>query len=176
MNSGEYKESEKRVDAEMEMALLRRENQQLKKQITTLQENQEKLASAVDGFVKKAGKVSLNAKLSMNKSLTRMKVYELKLISYYDKLIKKYPIDADLTNVSEFVQELKSVMREDFFSKDHLEVYSASKELKRMGIGAVAPEMIAPSESGFDFFEAMNPEKDLEELCRELGLMAIDQD
>ncbi len=155
-----------------ENTLLKRENQLLKEENARVKDDISSIKSKVASFVQTAETTQENAKQTLGKNLLRLKVYELKLISYYNKLVQKYPIDDDISNVSEFIEELKNVLNKDFFSRENFELYGESKQLS--GASPFAPESIIPNESGFDFFEAMHPDKDLEELCKELGLMSED--
>lgn len=151
------------------VSALKKENELLKLQVKLLQDHQEKVKNGLQKFLKKADEVQENAKNTLNQNIVRLKVYELKLISYYNKLVQKYPIDADLSSVAEFVDALKAVINKDFFDREDFELFAESKQLAKAV--RMPLEALPPSESGFDFFEAMHPDKDLEELCRELGLM-----
>lgn len=152
------------------ITLIKRENELLKRENAILKENMQKIKKGVASFVERADIVQAEAKQSLNQNILRLKVYELKLISYYNKVVQKYPIDEDLSNISEFIKELKNVVNKDFFSREDFQIYADSKQLAKRAISPL--ETMVPNESGFDFFEAMHPDKDLAELCMELGLMS----
>lgn len=161
---------ENNISNQAHIEALEKENKILKQQLEILKSNQQKVKSGMQNFMKKAEEVQNQTQKTFNKNLLRLKVYELKLISYYNKLVQKYPIDEDISNLSEFIEELKTVINKDFFSREDFELFGASRELGRQRI--VTPEELVPNESGFDLLEALHPDKDLEELCKELGLMA----
>ncbi|MFI3167216.1 MAG: hypothetical protein R3Y32_03765 [Bacillota bacterium] len=156
------------------ITLIKRENELLKRENAILKENMQKIKKGVASFVERADIVQAEAKQSLNQNILRLKVYELKLISYYNKVVQKYPIDEDLSNISEFIKELKNVVNKDFFSREDFQIYADSKQLTKRSISPL--ETMVPNESGFDFFEAMHPDKDLAELCMELGLMSDSED
>lgn len=160
---------ENNISNQAHIELLEKENEILKKQVEILQANQEKVKIGMQKFIKKADEVQEKGQKTFNENLLRLKVYELKLISYYNKLVQKYPIDEDISNLSDFIEELKTVINKDFFSREDFELFSVSRELGKQRI--VTPEDLVPNESGFDLLEALHPDKDLEELCKELGLM-----
>ncbi len=147
--------------------LLKRENELLKKQVEILTNNQETVRVAMGKFIAKANSVQEVAEKTFNENMVRLKIYELKLISYYNKLILKYPIEEDLSSVEEFIVELKKVVNSDFFERENVDLFTSASSSDI----AMTADMLPPSESGFNFFEALHPDKDLEELCKELGLM-----
>ncbi len=169
MERGNLKMDIQNISNDTNVEALKAENENLRKQVALLKESQDKIKKGVQSFLEKADAVQGIAQKTFNQNLLRLKVYELKLISYYNKLVQKYPIDEDLSNLSEFIEELKTVINKDFFSREDFELFSASRELGRQRM--VTPEELVPNESGFDILEALHPDQDLEELCKELGLM-----
>ncbi len=165
--------NETNISNQAQLDELIKENEILKNQVAILKGTQEIVQIKMKNFLAKAEEVQEIGKKTFNQNLLRLKVYELKLISYYNKVIQKYPIDEDLSNLSDFITELKKVISKDFFSREQFELFGESRELSKSAM--ITPESLQPNESGFDFFEAMHPEKDLAELCRELGLMTDEE-
>ena len=148
-----------------------RENEELKSEVKTFKEKELAISEALVSAISKAKDIEAAAKKKFEGNLMRLKVFEGKLVAYYKRLLNKYPLDDNLLSAEEFLDKMDAIlgtdyMKEDVFSKMFKEQNpTASKN------GSVSYGNFAPSDSGFDINEALNPSEDLEAICKELGLI-----
>ncbi len=136
----------------------------------TLKRKDKLVGKAIVDAVEKAKEIEDTAKKKFENGINRLKFFEGKFVNYYKKIQKKYPIDEDIMKLEDFLLKMDEVLNLDNMSKNEVSTnmfetndYISAKEKQ--------PSMLIPNESGFDINEALNPSKDLEDICRELGLI-----
>lgn len=144
------------------------ENKKLKKEISAFKAKDEQVGKALVCAVERAKEIEDSAKKKFQSGINRLKIFESKFASYYKMIMASYPVDQTLMQVEDFLKQLDTILEVDNMSgKDSAQKMFGGKSTQN--IKKSADEL--SSESGFDFNEALNPSKDLEEICRELGLM-----
>ncbi|MEG1519988.1 MAG: hypothetical protein RR458_03285 [Clostridia bacterium] len=143
------------------------ENKLLKKEIANFKSKDEQVGKALVSAVERAKEIEDTAKKKFQGGLNRLKIFESKFANYYKMIIAQYPVDQNLAKVEDFLKSLDEVLMVDNMSTTNSKKMFNSKN----NLGVSSNLDASTSEFGFDFNEALNPSKDLEDICRELGLM-----
>ena len=144
------------------------ENKRLKKEVQIFKDKDQSVGKALMNAVSKAKEIEDTAKLKFQAGVNRLKVFESKFVNYYKLVMAKYPVDENLMQVDEFLKKMEEILCQDNFSKTN---DSKSMFKNNMQQNHNMYDMSIPNESGFNINEALNPSKDLEDICRELGLI-----
>ena len=206
---------------------------QLKASLTTAERlieeyrrKESEINSALVAAVDKAREMEDVAQRKYDLEIQRLKLFNAKWQSYFNELIKRYPIDDNLVSVAEFTGEMADILSGGSRAKANKtdEIYAAEekeagkpKTVKKMAeeilapltrpsaakaqfesekkrLAEVQPDPVssinkyfenqskdgeaktkgaaapAKPESGFDINEALHPDRELEEILRELGI------
>ncbi len=148
-----------------------KENETLKEEVKKYKEKESAISEALVSAISKSKEIELAAKNKFEGNLIRLKVFEGKLVSYYKRLLNKYPLDDNLLSAEEFLHKMDEILGTDYMKADVFDkMFKEQNPTMRKG-GVVDYRMYEPSESGFDINEALNPSEDLEAICKELGLI-----
>ncbi len=181
----------------------------LKEELSKLEGKRELIVKAIYSAISKAEQIEQLTKTKFDAEIARLKAFHEKWTDYYDKLLKKYPLDDDLIAVGKFNKEMadtlggpqKQLAAEEARLKNKklgsIEITSESepfdpiKSIKeyldgssataattsrnnskayKTGIAVMDPALAGPSDSGFDFEEALNPTEDLTDIIKDLGI------
>lgn len=144
------------------------ENKKLKKEISTFKTKDEQVGKALICAVGRAKEIEDSAKKKFINGINRVKIFESKFANYYKMIMQIYPVDQTLMQAEEFIKQLDIVL-----DVDNMTSVDTSKKMfnSKNTLGQRFNVDGETSEFGFDLTEALNPSKDLEDICRELGLM-----
>ena len=81
------------------------------KQIAGHDEKREIITSAIYNAVQKAEEIERLAKVKYEQEIAMLKAFHEKWLTYYNKILKKYPIDEDLKSASEFNQRMSRILK-----------------------------------------------------------------
>ena len=147
------------------------ENESLKKEVGKYKEKETAISEALVSAISRAKEIESQAKNKFEGNLIRLKVFEGKLVSYYKRLLDKYPLDDNLLSAEEFLNKMYEILGTDYMKTETFaKMFKEQNPTLKKG-GAVDYAMYEPSDSGFDINEALNPSEDLEAICKELGLI-----
>lgn len=179
-------ENEGAVAAEKDriFALLE-ENAELKQQNATLLRRDKLISDALVAAVEKAKEIESVAKRKCDLEIKRLRLFQAKWGQYFARVMEKYPVDQNLQKMQEFTRKVDEILGNESDQTDEAaqaqDVSGAFATLrKETATSSTAPfnpkekiDAYMKSESGFDMEEVLNPkgELNLEDLCRELGLM-----
>lgn len=179
-------ENEGAVAAEKDriFALLE-ENAELKQQNATLLRRDKLISDALVAAVEKAKEIESVAKRKCDLEIKRLRLFQAKWRQYFARVMEKYPVDQNLQKMQEFTRKVDEILGNESDQTDEAaqaqDVSGAFATLrKETATSSTAPfnpkekiDAYMKSESGFDMEEVLNPkgELNLEDLCRELGLM-----
>ena len=144
------------------------DNKKLVKEVQIYRDRDQSVGKALMNAVSKAKEIEDTAKMKFQAGVNRLKVFESKFVNYYKLVMTKYPVDENLMQVDEFLKKMEDILGQDNFSKN------IDKQSMFKNTASQNPNMYGvsiPNESGFNINEALNPSKDLEDICRELGLI-----
>lgn len=147
------------------------ENEKQKAEIAEYKANKDAVSNALVLAMNKANEIEKLAKQRFETNLIRLKVFDSKMVAYYKRIIAKYPLDENLIKTEEFLKKLDEILSTDYMNSPSPDKMFKSNNPTFSYGGKVMFNEISPNESGFDINEALNPNKDLEEICKELGLM-----
>ncbi len=142
---------------------------------THLQKYKEKenyLASAIVSAEKTAEKIKKKAELQYALEMEKLRNFNGKWDDYFSALKEKYPMYAPLQNAVDIKAKLQSLLKLSDSKK------AVEKLDKMLGDFAVKTndETSLTSDNGFSLEEVLNPgELELEELCKELGLIDAEE-
>ncbi len=182
----------------------------LKEELSKLEGKRELIVKAIYSAISKAEQIEQLTKTKFDAEIARLKAFHEKWTAYYDKLLKKYPLDDDLIAVGKFNMEMSDTLggpqkqlaaEEDRLKNKKLgsveitsegEPFDPIKSIKeyldgssqstaatrsrnnsnayKTGIAVMDPALAGPSDSGFDFEEALNPTEDLTDIIKDLGI------
>ncbi len=181
----------------------------LKEELSKLEGKRELIVKAIYSAISKAEQIEQLTKTKFDTEMARLKAFHEKWTAYYDKLLKKYPLDDDLIAVGKFNKEMADTLggpqkqlaaEEDRLKNKKLgsveitsesEPFDPIKSIKeyldgssataattsrnnskayKTGIAVMDPALAGPSDSGFDFEEALNPTEDLTDIIKDLGI------
>ncbi len=180
-------ENEGAVAAEKDkiFALLE-ENAELKQQNATLLRRDKLISDALVAAVEKAKEIEDAAKRKCDLEIKRLRLFQAKWQQYFARVMAQYPVDENLLKMQEFTQKVGEILGSE--SNRPLNATAQTQNVssvfadfrKETAVASAAPfdpkakiDAYMKSESGFDMEEVLNPkgELNLEDLCRELGLM-----
>lgn len=158
------------ADQKERIFALIKENEQTLLELEKFKKKDEAISSALVLAVQKAKEIEKSAKKKFEGNLIRLKIFEAKLANYYKKLVEKYPLDDTLQKTEDFIKKMDEIL-----GTDYLKLGGEEKMFKAENptllTGGYLNYMDIKSDSGFDINEALNPSEDLEEICKELGLI-----
>lgn len=68
------------------------------------------VSKAITSAVAKADEIDRLARLKYTREMQQLKAFHDKWLSYYDKILKKYPLDAELINAGKFNDEMSRIL------------------------------------------------------------------
>lgn len=68
------------------------------------------ISDAITSAVAKADEIDRLARLKYTREMEQLKVFHDKWLSYYERILKKYPLDADLKNAARFNDEMNRIL------------------------------------------------------------------
>ncbi len=68
------------------------------------------VSKAITSAVAKADEIDRLARLKYTREMQQLKAFHDKWLSYYDKILKKYPLDAELVNAGKFNEEMSRIL------------------------------------------------------------------
>ena len=179
-------ENEGAVAAEKDkiFALLE-ENAELKQQNAALLRRDKLISDALVAAVEKAKEIEIAAKRKCDLEIKRLRLFQAKWGQYFARVMERYPVDENLQKIQEFTRKVDEILGNESDQTDEAAqaqnvsgVFATLR--KETATSSTAPfnpkekiDAYMKSESGFDMEEVLNPkgELNLEDLCRELGLM-----
>lgn len=116
-----YEQAAARRDEEMESLKARLEESEKKNRAYRDKENL--VCKAITSAVSKADEIERLARLKYTREMQQLKAFHDKWLSYYDKILKKYPLDSELIRVGKFNEEMSRIL-------DKARARSAAQEKK----------------------------------------------
>jgi len=167
------------------------------KKLDEFEAKTKKISEAILVAIGKAEEIERLSVYKYNQEMEQLKSFHARWLTYYARLMKKYPLTEDLEAVKTFNDKVTRILgatETDSSSERFREEFS--RLIKQNGvldgdevddIPSVAPATFikleedkpaakptladTPSESGFSFEEALNPKQSLEEIMADLGLL-----
>ena len=176
-NSVDY---EKELMDKTEVILaLKEENRKLSIEIANLKQKDELVVKALTLAEEKKKETEELIKEKYELELSRLKFFLLKWQKYFDYLQEKYPYYKINQELAELNANIKVIFDSEVDEKE--KVKKINSLIKNEAVLTATDKTFNPkekidafikAENGFDINEVLNPgELDLEDLCKELGLM-----
>ncbi len=185
----EYKlELDKEMDRQKDLfSSLKENNASLKREIEELKSREKLISEAIISAQEKAREIVLAAQAAADIETERIKDFSVKINEYFLILKKKYPVpemEKEEEKFNDLLNELISGISRGQNGRSPEKDYAAETARISSGkrITAVQKDAVkAPAEAvedtlageyrPFDMEKALNPDMELGELCRQLGLM-----
>lgn len=160
---------------EKELTQLNEEIKRLSSELETYK-NMDNLADlTVKNAESKAEEIKKTAELKYQTECDRLRNFKERWSKYFGYLAETYPYYKAVTESREILNALEEVLGKSQSSMQTIEELDLALDRLKIGRNDEIKQHIAlttPSESGFDMEAVLNPgELDLEDLCKELGLM-----
>lgn len=137
---------------------------------------------AITTALKKADDIERVSLIKYNQEIAQLKSFHNKWISYYNRIIEKYPLDVELVEtskmngkISQIIDKAGDIEAQYEQEKERLMTSLSEEEPQEETIDAVAAQdsddYTDRSPSGFSFAEALHPKEDLKDIMRELGII-----
>ena len=153
--------------------------------IKEYEQKSRRISDAIMSALAKADEIEKLSAYKYAQEMEQLKTFHARWLTYYAKLIKKYPLTDDLEAISNFNDKVNSILgktaldnpdEDDIPSFAPATFMTLSEEekssYKSQRVSAPVPK--GESESGFSFEEALNPKESLEEIMADLGLLMDD--
>ena len=154
---------------------LTNDNAHLKSELSTYKEREAYLSSAIISAEKTAEKIKKKAELQYELEMDKLRNFNNKWDEYFLLLKEKYPMYAPIENAIDVRAKLMSLLK---LSNSKRAIEKLDKMLaEKASINKKSDKFTAvTTDNGFNMDEVLNPgELELEDLCKELGLMDIDE-
>ncbi len=149
-------------DQKQRIFSLLKEVEVLEKQIFEFKQKEQAISSALVTAVEKSKEIEKLAKLKYQGNLRKLAIFEGKFVNYYNAVRSKYPIDDDLIKVEDFLQKMDEIFQTDNLKNSRSKMFNHQTSINMEK---------SVNESGFNIDEALDNAGDLEQICKELGLM-----
>lgn len=137
---------------------------------------------AITTALKKADDIERVSLIKYNQEIAQLKSFHNKWISYYNRIIEKYPLDDELVEtskmngkISQIIDKAGDIEAQYEQEKERLMTSLSEEEPQEETIDAVASQdgddYTDRAPSGFSFAEALHPKEDLKDIMRELGII-----
>ena len=154
------------------------ENASLKGELLLYKEKDAQISLALKSAEEKALNIEKRAEKRYNAEILSLKNFSVKWKTYFDYLIKKYPMYPAVTKANKLFLDIEKCVNSNLDSKSIVKIIEdAIKENKvEIPSGIFNPkkkieEYVSSETNGFNLEEVLNPgELDLGDLCKELGL------
>lgn len=155
-----YEQAAARRDEEIEN--LKAKLEESEKKNRAYRDKESLVSKAITSAVSKADEIDRLAQLKYTREMQQLKAFHDKWLSYYDKILKKYPLDTELINAGKFNEEMNRIL-------DKARARSAVQEKKD------TPAQVIPKETriGYTVIDSNEKESEDDDLG---GLLADDFD
>ncbi len=158
---------------------LTKENLKILSELENYKDKESLINSTAIRAEKNAIKLKEKAELQYALEMERLRIFVARWEEYFSLLKEKYPVYAPVMDAISLKQKLQSVLK---LSDAKKVVGKLDKALSDCGAEKVSPKKMisdyisSNSENGFNMDEVLNPgDLELEELCKELGLLDGDE-
>lgn len=169
------------------------------KKIAEFESKKEIVYKAITAALKKADDIERVSLIKYNQEIAQLKSFHNKWVSYFNKIIEKYPLDEELVAASRASGKIADVLAragdidkqyqtererladsiaedyDDFSAPDAAELAASSVAANSEGEMPKQDDYADRSPAGFSIAEALHPKEDLKDIMRELGII-IDDD
>lgn len=156
---------------------LTKENSDLISKLEQYKEKERLINLTMQRAEKNAQKLKEKSELQYSSEIERLRIFAKRWENYFTLLKEKYPVYAPVDDAIDIKQRLSMVLKLSNASKilDKLDKVMDEKHVAKGDI--VAGDLsVSVSENGFNLDEVLNPgELELEDLCKELGLLDGDE-
>lgn len=154
------------------------ENASLMGELLLYKEKDAQISLALKSAEEKALNIEKRAEKRYNAEILSLKNFSVKWKTYFDYLIKKYPMYPAVTKANKLFLDIEKCVNSNLDSKSIVKIIEdAIKENKVEIPGGIfnpkkkIEEYVSSETNGFNLEEVLNPgELDLGDLCKELGL------
>ncbi len=181
----EYKlELDKEMDRQKEIfSSLKEENARLKRELEEYKNSKNLISESIISAQEKAREILYSAQAAADLETERLRDFSVKMNEYFLILKKKYPVsevEKEEEKFNKMLNELVSGINESKEEKPCEKNYA--EETVRIATGkkiiakskndeTATKESLAGEYVPFDMEKALNPDMELSELCKQLGLM-----
>ncbi len=88
------------------------------------------VSKAITSAVAKADEIDRLARLKYTREMQQLKAFHDKWLSYYDKILKKYPLDPELVNAGKFNDEMSRILEKARMNSKATEIAEQTVEEK----------------------------------------------
>ena len=161
---------------------LKNELVEKEKKVADLESKRDLISTAIINAVAKAEEIEKLSVARYREEMSQLRAFHEKWQAHYNKLLDKYPSDKELRAVSKFNADLDAILSgsstalaelEKQFNEETQRVESkasSTKTDKKAKTPTKTRAEDAGSDSGFSLEEAWNPNEDLSDIMKELGL------
>lgn len=93
------------------------------------------VSQAITSAVAKADEIDRLAQLKYTREMQQLKAFHDKWLSYYDKILKKYPLDSELINAGRFNEEMSRILEKARAKTEEAQPAETEKHGKETRIG-----------------------------------------
>ncbi len=174
---------QEKINAELKESLvlidqLKKENIRLSAKLSDYEQKEELIVKTLKDSEEKARDIEENAKLRYDFAVRSLKIFLQRWNAYFVMLKEKYPLYPAVVKANELCDKLGGLLANGN-NKQVIDELSESVNKKDYDTPAtfnpkkkIEEYIAATSDSGFNLDEVLNPgELQLEDLCKELGLM-----
>lgn len=133
------------------------------------------VAAALIAATEKAEELEKLALARYREEVAELRAFHERWQARYNRLIEKYPDDAELKAESTFNEAMEDILSGEDASIEQLEAHleDEKERLRKRGSKTLAEDAVSPN--GFSFEEAWNPKQELGDIMKELGLLSEDE-
>ena len=161
---------------------------QAEKKIADFEGQKDLIYKAITAALKKADDIERISLIRYNQEIAQLKSFHDKWVGYFNRIVEKYPLDAELVEAGKVNGKIADVLKK---AGDVQAQYESEKSRLVQSVeGAPAEKETAAaieravkqdeyyadrSPAGFSFAEALHPKEDLKDIMRELGVLIDDE-
>ena len=133
------------------------------------EKKKEQIGKAIESALSKADEIEKLTRRKVAKELAALRKFHRRWVTYYARLLEKYPMDDELAHAGDINEEIDRLIGEsDEVPADELRYGSFDP------VGMIEEHLASESASdgeSFDYDAAAHPDEDLGQILHDLGLM-----
>lgn len=158
------------------------------KKIAELEGQKDLIYKAITAALKKADDIERISLIRYNQEIAQLKSFHDKWVGYFNRIVEKYPLDAELVETGKVNAKIADVLKKagdvqaQYESEKSRLVESVADEPAEKETAAAIAQAVKQddyaadrSPAGFSFAEALHPKEDLMDIMKELGVL-IDEE
>ena len=159
---------------------LKKSLSEAEKKIAKYEGQKELVYKAITAALKKADDIERVSLIRYNQEIAQLKSFHEKWLSYYNRIMEKYPLDDELVLAGRINRKISDALSR---AGDIQGQYETERDRLKASLDDEAGEDTAAADdeytdrspAGFSFTEALHPKESLKDIMRELGII-MDED